>query len=252
MAKFTRKKRPSVEIGQIFSTSHGECKVIAYTGYDAVTVEFSDGYTKETQVSQLKTGKVRNPYFKSVLGIGFLGEGVHPASDENGSTPAYRVWISMLARCYHEKQQIKQPSYIGVIVCEEWHNFQNFAEWYENNRVEGWVLDKDLLSGEDKIYSPNTCCFVPVEINSFLTNRRKSRGQLPVGVTRHRNKFSALYRDNSTGKARTKDFDTPEEAFAFYKQQKEVRAKMLAEKYKDTLSDKAITALINYQININD
>lgn len=190
MAKFTRKKRPSVEIGQIFNTSHGECRVVSYTGYESVTVEFCDGYTKEIQVSQLKTGKVRNPYFKSVYGIGFLGEGEHIASNKDGSAPVYRVWSQMLARCYSKSQQAKQPSYVGVTVCDEWHNFQNFAEWYENNKVEGWVLDKD--------------------------------------------------------------FDSPEEAFAFYKQHKEARAKVLAEKYKDNLSAKAVIALMNYQINIGD
>lgn len=181
-----------------------------------------------------------------------MGEGEYAASDEGGSTLVYRVWSSMLTRCYKESQQLKQPSYVGVTVCSDWQNFQNFAGWYEGNKIEGWVLDKDLLSGQTMVYSPETCCFLPPEVNSFLTTRKKCRGDLPIGVTRHGSKFSGLYRDNETGRARTKDFDTPEEAFIFYKEHKEIRAKMLAEKYKGRLNTMAFTALMDYKVNIND
>ena len=30
--------------------------------------------------------------------------------------------------------------------------------------LEGVLLDKDILSNGEKIYSPETCCFVPIEI----------------------------------------------------------------------------------------
>ena len=71
-------------------------------------------------------------------------------------------------------------SYKGVEVCEEWYNFQNFAEWCETQKflnakdVKGksYQLDKDILVKGNKIYSPDTCCFVPPEINSLFINAK--------------------------------------------------------------------------------
>ena len=248
----TRVKRPSVRLGEIFQTSNGPCEVIEYKGWECVVVKFEDGYIKETQVSKLKNGTVRNPYYPTVEGVGYLGEGPIPASDSNGSTKLYNIWNSMLRRCYNEKQQLKQPSYIGASVCAEWHNFQKFASWFEVNKVDGWVLDKDLIGRECKIYSPETCCFIPAEINSFLTKREKSRGKYPLGVVRRsENSYAAKVR-NIEGKDIYKSFKTPEEAFYFYKRLKEDKAKALANKYADKLSQAAYLALMNYEINITD
>ena len=49
--------------------------------------------------------------------------------------------------------------------------------------MEGWQLDKDILIKGNKIYSPDTCCFVPSEINNLFVGCNKSRGSLPIGVT---------------------------------------------------------------------
>lgn len=43
--------------------------------------------------------------------------------------------------------------------------FSNFAEWFDKHHVEGWELDKDILVSGNRTYSPETCCFVPHEIN---------------------------------------------------------------------------------------
>lgn len=34
--------------------------------------------------------------------------------------------------------------------------------------MEGWHLDKDILLKGNKVYSPETCAFVPAKINSLL------------------------------------------------------------------------------------
>lgn len=65
-------------------------------------------------------------------------------------------------------------SYTDVIVCDEWKDFNNFWEWIKPYYDKGlipkyWHMDKDLLSPPDqKIYSPETCCFLPPEINSLI------------------------------------------------------------------------------------
>ena len=73
--------------------------------------------------------------------------------------------------CYDENELKKEPSYIGCKVCEEWLNFQNFARWIYDNKYEcdDLELDKDLLIKGNKIYSPNTCCLLPHEINYAIS-----------------------------------------------------------------------------------
>lgn len=72
----------------------------------------------------------------------------------------------MLNRCYNEKCQEKHPSYIECTVCDEWHNFQVFAKWHEENYINGFHLDKDIRIKGNKTYSPSACSFVSQSDNS--------------------------------------------------------------------------------------
>ena len=109
---------------------------------------------------------IKNPYHPAVYGIGYIGEG------EGEKGRVYNIWKKVLQRCYSKEYHIKKPTYIGCSVVKEWLNFQNFAKWYKKNykpeTMEGWHLDKDILVKGNKIYSPETCCFVPADINSLL------------------------------------------------------------------------------------
>lgn len=102
----------------------------------------------------------------------------------------------MLTRCYNHKSLKKNPSYIGCSVCDEWLTYSNFKRWYEdpiNGYREGYHLDKDILVKGNKVYSPETCCFVPHSINCLLLTRQRKRGALPIGVTiRHKTYSSQL------------------------------------------------------------
>lgn len=82
---------------------------------------------------------------------------------------SYEVWNDMIKRCYRKYRLTKFPTYIGCSVCEEWRSFSTFKKWFDENYIEGNMLDKDLLSGATKIYSPQTCCFLPPRINIFLS-----------------------------------------------------------------------------------
>jgi len=82
-----------------------------------------------------------------------------------------KCWVRMIRRCY-DKQSC-YSTYSNCSVCEDWLIFTNFASWYKEHYREGWQLDKDILSNGEKIYSPETCCFVPIEINSIFTSRVK-------------------------------------------------------------------------------
>ena len=144
-----------------------------------VILEFEGNVEVETSISSLYTGIVKNHYKKNIFGVGFLGKGIYKANSNKKPTKYYYTWYKMLERCYSEKMQKKFPTYKNCIVSEEWHNFQNFAKWFEENYPklkidDNWHLDKDLLSSGNKIYSKETCLFLPANVNTFLANSRKT------------------------------------------------------------------------------
>lgn len=98
------------------------------------------------------------------------------------SCPAYESWKSMIRRCYSANSQSRNKTYIGVTVCNDWHRFTQFLHWWLDNQVDGWHLDKDILSfGRE--YSPENCLFVPQWLNKFTLHRSEKIGGLPVGAS---------------------------------------------------------------------
>ena len=96
--------------------------------------------------------------------------------------PSYTAWAAMLRRCYSDHWLKRHPTYVGVTVCDEWKSFMSFRSWWVDNHVDGWSLDKDLLS-DSKIYSPDTCVYVPQWLNTLTTNCAAARGEFPIGVS---------------------------------------------------------------------
>lgn len=155
--------------------------------------------------------------------------------------PFYLTWVNMLARCYKLEVMNKQSTYKDCLVCEEWLTFSNFKAWMEQQDWEGKQLDKDLLVIGNKVYGPNTCCFVTRQINNFLTERGKSRGLWPLGVSLHRASGKYLAQVQSLGKATNLGkFDTPEEAHLAWKKAKYALALKLAEEQIDERIAKAL------------
>ncbi len=133
----------------------------------------------------------------------------------------YDVWRSMLTRAYCQKLQARQPTYIGVTVCEEWHSFMAFRAWMEAQDWEGKQLDKDIIVPGNKVYSPATCAFVSREINMLLNDRAASRGEWPIGVYWHgaSNKFRAQIKEDGE-KRHLGSFDIPEAAHLAWRKAK--------------------------------
>ena len=193
-----------------------------------------------------------------MMSIGSIGKGEYNSVKDNR---AYMVWKGMLDRCYNEKYRNKYKTYIDCEVYEEWFCFQNFAEWFYENyyEIEGeeMHLDKDILIKGNKIYSPDTCVFVPKRINSLFTKCDRARGNLPVGVRYRRdtNKFRVECSTQKNGvkhRVSLGQYDTVEEAFEVYKQFKENYIKEVAEEYKHKIPVKLYEALINYKVEITD
>lgn len=181
-----------------------------------------------------------------IYGVGIVGEGEYSAGagKKNKHTIQYSTWLSMLKRCYDEKEHIKHPSYKTCETYEDWKNLQEFSKWFDENYVEGYQLDKDLLVQGNKLYSPATCCFLPQEINLALIKPRTQR-ELPTGVYRDKKRFTSHIKVNKKS-TYLGMFATIEEASNCYKQFKKKQLKELGEKYKNSISEKVYNCLINY------
>ena len=168
-------------------------------------------------VKNVNREKTRN----LVCGVGVYEKGKHLASVNGKHTKVYTAWHSMLKRCYSEKALKRHPTYTGCSVCDDWIYFQRFAEWYKNNYygIEGskLQLDKDLLFKDNKVYSPETCMYVPHWLNMFTVACNVARGKYPLGVNykKQNKKYQANCKANGKKKY-IEYFSTPEEAHQAY------------------------------------
>jgi hypothetical protein len=176
----------------------------------------------------------------NLYNIGYIGIGKY-----NSGTKTYNIWTSILRRCYD--LNFKKSSHFDCFICPEWTNFQVFAEWYENNYIDGFHLDKDILVKGNKIYGPETCCFVPQQINNLFV-KPKIEKELPVGIVLTKfNKYQV--RIKKFGKhISLGNFNNLDDAILAYKKGKEKQIKELAEIWKDKLVKKVYDILINYEI----
>ncbi len=113
-------------------------------------------------------------------------------------------------------------------------------------------VDKDILVKGNKMYSEETCCFIPDEINCLI-GMKKNRGKYPAGVTW--NKGAKAFRSKVRVYGKDKHlgyYKTSEEAFYAYKKAKEQYVKEVANNWKGQIDNKVYEALMNWEININD
>lgn len=233
-------------VGETFKTNTGcEYKIIDYLGYGIYMIEFQDEFKHVMKVrgSRITEGKFRNPYLRTHKGRAFVGVGEY---DTITHREAYSVWEGIWVRLDNEKY----PYYINCTISPSWHNFQNFAKFYYENeyRLEGFAIDKDILSDGNKIYSAETCVFVPAEINTFFTAiTRKDTRNLPLGVSPNKKKWKAQIRIDKVS-VHLGTFDSPQEAYDAYKSEKLKVAKSLAEKWNGLIDPRVYEKLVNFNI----
>lgn len=251
--------------GEINKNINGQLmKIIKYNNYSDIVVEFDDKYKTivKCQYGMFKNGKLGNPNDNTVYNIGRLGQGKYKSKFNKKQTIQYQYWFDMMKRCYSKEYHKRFPTYKGCTVCEEWHNFQNFGKWFDDNfyTIDGEkiCLDKDILVKGNKIYSPETCIFVPERINVLFTKNNKIRGKYPIGVSLGNNKkYRATINifDFVNNKKQSKHlgyFDNIEEAFNIYKKSKENNIKRTADYYKNIIPQKLYEAMYSWEVNIND
>lgn len=246
-------------IGKEFDTkSCGKCFIIDYKSSREVTVLFHEPMAAVVcRIDHLRDGLVYNPYTRLTEGVGYLGVGKY---SPNNDKEAYTMWQGILSRSYSERYLVKKPTYKDVTVCDEWHNFQNFAAWcysqkfFKAKDYKGrlYHLDKDILCKGNKLYHPDFCSVVPQFINSLLVTSKGSRGNYPIGVSYRKgdSKYEAYY--NTSKRIYLGLFNTEFEAFQAYKKAKEAYIKVVAEKWKGKIDDKVYEALMNWEIDVDD
>lgn len=242
--------------GEISYTRYGTPAVIIYyKSNKECLIEFQDDFKYKCYVTycNFKKCSIYNPYDKSYYGVGCLGVGKY-----NSKSRAISTWCHMLERCYNVSDDIRQASYEGCTVCDEWLNFQNFAKWYENNYYEcsrKLNLDKDIIIHDNKVYSPNNCLLVPDRINSLFEKSKAIRGDLPIGVSRYwydNSKYLAILKIGNRKSKTIGIYNTPTDAFNAYKKEKEKFIKIIANDYKNEIPKKTYNILMNYKVLITD
>ena len=237
------------------SLNSGDFKILKYNGSKSVEIQFlKTGFETTAQLGDIKSGSIKDPYSPSVYGVGIVGT-KYPAKISGRNTKEYVLWHNMLQRCYSTILKKKHPTYKDCAVSNKFLYYEYFYEWC-NEQVgfgnEGWQLDKDLLVKGNKVYSENTCVFIPNEVNKILTKSTASRGEHLIGVywNKTANAFVAQVGKNKGKRERLGTFDTEIEAYNAYKKAKESFVKEQANKWKGKIDDRANKAIMNYKVEI--
>ena len=191
-----------------------------------------------------------------VRGIGVKGN-KYFSSVDNKPIKEYRLWESMLDRCT-DKWKIKSPTYADVYCSENFKSYTFFYEWCQtqvgfgnidsNNRY--WHLDKDLLIKGNRVYSEDTCVFIPQRLNNLLLKSDKRRGECPLGVFYREDK--GKFMGSCEPKGYLGLFNTEQEAFLAYKTYKEALIKDIAIEYEQHLDFRVYKSLIEYRVEFGD
>ena len=249
-------------VGIVFkSKSSGDFKVLKYNDRANVEIQFlKTGFEMVARLSHIRNGKVKDPYSPSVYGIGVVGT-KYPSRVNGFLTKECALWYSMLQRCYSDDFKKKRPTYEGCEVSDKFKSYEYFYEWCNkqigfDNDGNGFPfqLDKDLLTKGNKVYSEDSCVFIPSEINLLLINNTASRGEHLIGVywNKTNKAFKAQVGKNKGKQEHLGYFKTEIEAFKAYKIAKESFVKEQADKFKSQIDERAYNALMNYTVEITD
>lgn len=175
-------------VGRIYPTKiNGDLKIIEKLPNSRFMIQFVDtGYTKNVQSKDIKCQSIKDILRPSRFGVGYLGQGYYKFRTNGKENKCSVTWKSMLERCYCPKYLAVTPTYKDCTVCDEWHNYQNFAKWFYDNYPEDdqedYHLDKDSIVKGNKLYSPDTCTFLTKYDNVRISKEKDYIFVNPEGV----------------------------------------------------------------------
>ena len=240
----------------VHSNNCGVFKILSKTGNDNKRlIQFlSTGCEYRVDISSINKGEVKDYLLPSVFGVGVVG--VNSISTHQKPHQEYVFWTSMLQRCYDLSYKLKRPTYIGCTSSNNFKYYPYFKDWC-NKQVgfgnKGWCLDKDILVKGNKLYSEDTCCFVPREINSLFALSGNTRGLNPIGVQFNLEEGNYSARVSRDGKhCHIGTYETKEDAFLWYKEAKESHIKSVAKRWFGKIDQNVFNALMTYEVGILD
>lgn len=188
---------------------------------------------------------------KLIRGVGF-NDNMRPALINGKPTKEYNLWQCMIRRCYCQKYQSKQPTYVGCSVSENFKSYSFFYDWCHAQigyGIASFELDKDIIISNNKQYSEDACIFVPKEVNIFFSDRGAKRGEYPLGV--YFDKDAGKYKARCSVNGKLKHlgyFNCPNAAHAVYKRFKEDLCKDIAAKWYGQIDQRGYEALIAWSV----
>lgn len=240
-------------VGTKFKTNnYGTCEIVKYISSEKVLVKFESGYTTFSEMGQLRRGDVKDKSLPNIRGVAY-NDYPYPVKINHKHIDSYKLWRNIIERVFF----YKGDAYKDVSICPSWLYFSKFKQDIESlpnaDKIsQGWHLDKDILVKGNRVYSKETCCFVPQEVNSSFVGL-KNTTSLPLGVKfckRSKKYVSQIMLDKR--KKGLGYFSTPEDAFLAYKAEKEAWLKSVAERWKGIIADNVYQAIINYEVRIDD
>lgn len=231
-----------LHIGEVYGTiNYGNIIIIEYNSYSNVLVRFTDtGFETKTSMSNIRKGNVKDRLSPSVYDVGIVG--TSPTKKNGKTLLEYKIWKSVMQRCYSQSHKKLNPSYLNCRASENFKNFTFFREWATKQIGfdSKFDIDKDIL-GCGSVYSEDVCVFVPREINLVFTNRVKmAKG---VCFDERLGKFAAQICDGG-GNRRLGLFYNETEAELAYLKEKTKRIEFLAEKYKHSIDYRVYVKLL--------
>lgn len=234
-------------VGQVyFNYKQEPYTVVSYTDRKNVLIQFNDdiGCTKRVASWDIKRGRIKNPGERHVYGTGYLGTGTYTPTTHRLHSDK---WVRMLDRCYSGKLE----SYEDCTVTPEWHNFQVFSHWLDT-KLQSWgcssispALDKDILCeglASGKVYSPETCCLVPQQLNSLFTSDLDNSD---VGVYKRGSRYYSKINKREQGAIHLGSFDCIEEAKEVYWKAKTDFIMQTVDLYATLLEDEVLQKCIS-------
>lgn len=126
---------------------------------------------------------------KLVYNVG-INSGKYPTKYKDGNglwkhRLEYEHWCDLIKRCNSKNYHRRQPTYKDCSVSDNFKHYEYFYEWCQDQigfGNQGWHLDKDLLMKGNKVYSEDTCLFLPRQLNNLFIKIKSKRGDFPIGV----------------------------------------------------------------------
>lgn len=146
---------------------------------------------------------------------------------------------AMVYRCDHNV-----AGYETTTISDEWRKLEVYCNWIEENFVEGWEVDKDILSpnNANKCYSSETCLMVPREINALFRSSKSKYGKGVYYDERDKKYYGQMRIDGNTKNCGSSS--TAVGAHKLYVEQRKTHLRALQKRYENIDNQYAYKRLV--------